>query len=88
MVSLTFRLPNSDREIDVALQLEAIRTLISELRESDAALADAVDLAGRGEASSVVILRQGDDDRLAVAVRLLIESHRIDDPELSKLAEL
>ncbi len=88
MVALTFRLPGSDRELDVELQLEAFRPLIGELRASDPALADAVDLAGRGEASRVVILRDGDDGRLAIAARLVEEKHLIFDPALSKLAEL
>ena len=88
MVPLTFRLPESSREIDVDLSLEALRSLVGELREASLTLADAVDLAGRGETSRRVVLREGDRVLLSVAARLVEEKHLVVDPELSKLAEL
>lgn len=88
MVPLTFRLPESSREIDVDLSLEALRSLVGELREASFTLADAVDLASRGETSRIVILRERDQALLSVAARLVEEKHLVVDPELSKLAEL
>lgn len=88
VVPLTFRLPGSSREIDVDLSLKALRSLVGELREASTTLADAVDLAGRGETSRIVILREGDQVLLSVAARLVEEKHLVDDLELSKLAEL
>lgn len=88
MVPLTFRLPGSSREIDVDLSLEALRSLVGELREAGTTLADAVDLAGRGETSRIVILWEGDQVLLSVAARLVEEKHLVNDLELSRLAEL
>ena len=88
MVPLTFRLPEWSREIDVDLSLEALRSLVGELREASFTLADAVDLASRGETSRIVILRERDQALLSVAARLVEEKHLVVDPELSKLAEL
>jgi hypothetical protein len=88
MVPLTFRLPNSDREIDVSLQLETFRPLLGELRDNNPALADAIELAGRGEASRVVILREGDVELLVIAARLVEEKHLIADAALETLATL
>jgi hypothetical protein len=88
MVPLTFRLPNSDQEIDVSLQLETFRPLLGELRDNNPALADAIELAGRGEASRVVILREGDVELLVIAARLVEEKHLIADAALETLATL
>jgi hypothetical protein len=88
MVPLTFRLPNSDQEIDVNLQLETFRPLLGELRDNNPALADAVELAGRGDSSRIVTLREGDDELLAIAARLVEEKHLIADPALETLATL
>ena len=50
-------------------------------RASDPELAVAV-LADRGQASRIVILREGDGDRLALAARLVEQKHLIADPAL------
>jgi hypothetical protein len=88
MVWLTFRLPSSSREFDVELEPETFQRLLEELQYEDPGLADAVELAGRGEASRLVILREGDDELLAIAARVLQEKHLLDDPALATLASL
>jgi hypothetical protein len=87
-ISLTFRLPDSRRDVAVPLELETFRPLIGELRLTRPDLAARIEAAGRAAGSPIIALRDGDLEALAVAARLLRESQLVTDPALQQLAAL
>lgn len=86
MTRLVLRL--RDREIELDLKPGTLETVLWELRESDATLAGALELAVRGGAPDLVTLKEGDSELLVIAAQLALQTHLIDDPALETLATL
>jgi hypothetical protein len=85
VIPLSFRLPNAPKTLDVTLELETFRAIITELRRSRPALATRIEEAGLGDSVQTVELRDRDLNELSLAARTLREGRHMRDPALALL---
>lgn len=87
MIPISFRAPDSELALDVTLANETVEPLMDQLRIVSPLLADKVDDARR-ESPHVVVLQKEEVELLAAAAHVVSKSHRVDDSELERLAQL